>query len=44
MCIRDSDCFEVDLRNAWEILGEITGETVDDDVLNKIFSDFCIGK
>lgn len=38
------DCFEVDLRNAWEILGEITGETVDDDVLNKIFSDFCIGK
>lgn len=38
------DCFEVDLRNAWEILGEITGETVDDDVLNKIFKDFCIGK
>ena len=38
------DCFEVDLRNAWEILGEITGETVGDDVLNKIFSDFCIGK
>ena len=38
------DCFEVDLRNAWDILGEITGETVDDDVLNKIFSDFCIGK
>ena len=38
------DCFEVDLRNAWKILGEITGETVDDDVLNKIFSDFCIGK
>lgn len=38
------DCFEVDLRNSWEILGEITGETVDDDVLNKIFSDFCIGK
>ena len=37
-------CLEVDLRNAWEILGEITGETVDDDVLNKIFSDFCIGK
>ncbi len=38
------DCFEVDLRNSWEILGEITGETIDDDVLNKIFSDFCIGK
>lgn len=35
---------EVDVRSAWLKLGEITGETADDDVLNKIFSDFCIGK
>ncbi|MDY6065225.1 MAG: tRNA uridine-5-carboxymethylaminomethyl(34) synthesis GTPase MnmE [Finegoldia sp.] len=39
-----SDCYEVDLRSAWEILGEITGETIEDDILDKIFSDFCIGK
>lgn len=39
-----SDCYEVDLRDAWEILGEITGETIEDDILDKIFSNFCIGK
>ncbi|MDO5755215.1 MAG: tRNA uridine-5-carboxymethylaminomethyl(34) synthesis GTPase MnmE [Tissierellia bacterium] len=38
------DCVEVDLRHAWEALGEITGETIEDDVLDKIFSEFCIGK
>ena len=38
------DLLEVDLRNAWTILGEITGETIDDDVLDRIFEDFCIGK
>lgn len=38
------DCIEIDLKNAWEILGEITGETIEDDVLDKIFKDFCIGK
>jgi tRNA modification GTPase len=34
----------VDLRQALDILGEITGETVTDDILNNIFSNFCIGK
>lgn len=38
------DAVEIDLRNAYSLLGEITGETIDDDVLNKIFNDFCIGK
>lgn len=38
------DCLEIDLRTSWEILGEITGETIEDDVLDKIFKDFCIGK
>ncbi len=38
------DCVEVDLRRAWELLGEITGETVEDDVLDKIFREFCVGK
>ena len=38
------DCIEVDLKNSWEILGEITGETIEDDVLDKIFKDFCVGK
>ena len=34
----------VDLRQALDVLGEITGETVTDDILNNIFANFCIGK
>jgi len=38
------DCLEVDLKNCWENLGEITGDTIGEDILDKIFSEFCIGK
>lgn len=38
------DCLEVDIKNCWENLGEITGDTVGEDILDKIFSEFCIGK
>lgn len=38
------DCVVVDLRAAWEAFGEITGDTVADDLLHQIFSRFCIGK
>lgn len=38
------DCLVIDLRNAWEVLGEITGETVKEDIIDTIFSQFCIGK
>lgn len=34
----------VDLRNALKYLGEITGEVTNDDILNNIFRNFCIGK
>jgi tRNA modification GTPase len=34
----------VDLRDALDALGEVTGETTADDVLDRIFSSFCIGK
>lgn len=33
-----------DLRLALDILGEITGKTTPDDILNQIFSGFCVGK
>ncbi|QOJ27767.1 MAG: tRNA uridine-5-carboxymethylaminomethyl(34) synthesis GTPase MnmE [Ignavibacteriales bacterium] len=34
----------VDLRNASDSLGEIIGDVTEDDILNNIFSKFCIGK
>ena len=38
------DFISIDLRSAWETLGEITGETVGEDIIDEIFSRFCIGK
>ena len=35
---------EVDVRSAYESLGEITGETVSDDIINEVFARFCLGK
>lgn len=39
-----SDCIVVDLREAWEKLGEVTGDTVGEDIIDQIFTQFCIGK
>ena len=38
------DIVELDLKNAWELLGEITGETYSDELLDELFSRFCLGK
>lgn len=38
------ECVAVDLRGAADTLGEITGVITSDEVLNRIFSQFCIGK
>ena len=38
------DCCEVNLKLAYESLGEITGESISEDILDNIFSNFCIGK
>ena len=38
------DFIEVDVRNAYDLLGEIIGETVSDDIINEVFARFCLGK
>ncbi|MCR4674075.1 MAG: tRNA uridine-5-carboxymethylaminomethyl(34) synthesis GTPase MnmE [Lachnospiraceae bacterium] len=38
------DFYSIDLMDAYESLGKIVGESVDDDLVNEIFSKFCMGK
>ena len=38
------DFVSIDLHSALECLSELTGDSVTEDVLNEIFSKFCIGK
>jgi tRNA modification GTPase len=38
------DMAEIDLKNAWQSLGEVIGEAVAEDLIDEIFSRFCLGK
>ena len=38
------DFFTIDMMNAYEVLGTIIGESVGEDLVNEIFSKFCMGK
>lgn len=38
------DFISMDLTEAYEALGEITGEALEEDIIDKIFSEFCLGK
>ena len=38
------DFFSIDLMNAYRVLGTILGEAVEDDLVEEIFSKFCMGK
>ncbi len=38
------DIIEIDLKSAWEILGDIIGETKNTALLDELFSKFCLGK
>ncbi len=35
---------EIDVNSAYESLGEIIGETVQEDIINEVFARFCLGK
>lgn len=38
------DMIEIDIRAAWNLLGEITGEMANDSLIDQLFSKFCLGK
>ncbi|WP_088834843.1 tRNA uridine-5-carboxymethylaminomethyl(34) synthesis GTPase MnmE [Paenibacillus tyrfis] len=38
------DMIQIDIRNAWEHLGEIIGDSVSESLIDQIFSQFCLGK
>ena len=38
------DFYSIDLMNAYTSLGTIIGESLEDDLVNEIFSKFCMGK
>ncbi|WP_054951106.1 tRNA uridine-5-carboxymethylaminomethyl(34) synthesis GTPase MnmE [Numidum massiliense] len=38
------DMVQIDLRRTWELLGEIIGDTVAEDLVDQLFSQFCLGK
>jgi len=38
------DIVEIDIKASWESLGEIIGETYQDELINQLFSQFCLGK
>jgi len=38
------DLIAVDLKEAWEALGEITGETASEEIISTVFEKFCVGK
>ncbi len=38
------DCWSIDLKNAYDSLSVVTGESVTEDLIDQIFSQFCLGK
>ncbi|MCP9312527.1 tRNA uridine-5-carboxymethylaminomethyl(34) synthesis GTPase MnmE [Liquorilactobacillus satsumensis] len=38
------DLIQIDMTNCWDLLGEITGDSYQDELLNQLFSQFCLGK
>lgn len=38
------DLISIDIKETWQTLGEITGETANEEIINTVFSKFCVGK
>lgn len=47
LAIRDNlplDMIEIDLKSCFDLLGEITGKTYSDEIIDHLFENFCVGK
>ena len=40
----DLDCVSIDINDAWSALGKITGVTLSEEIVDRIFEKFCLGK
>jgi tRNA modification GTPase len=38
------ELISVDLKDCWDLLGQVTGDTIAEDIIDQIFANFCIGK
>jgi len=38
------DCISIDLQDCYDYLGEVTGDSLDESIIDQIFSQFCLGK
>lgn len=38
------DMVEIDVKRAWDLLGEVIGKTYQEELINQLFSQFCLGK
>ena len=38
------DLVQIDFTRCWDLLGEITGDSVQDELLTQLFTQFCLGK
>ena len=38
------DMIEIDIKNIWNLLGSIIGESYSEELIDEMFSKFCLGK
>ena len=42
--LKEKTAYQMEIKEGWQALGEITGTTASEDVVTRIFEKFCVGK